>query len=230
MSEQGVSLRSQGWFIVLMLILFFPVGLVLMWIQDPKSPILGNSGVRVVITGLFVIVLASAAMAPKPDPATAAPTQQEQAQPQAKAAAPAPKAAVKATGSTFDIKKTVAKMESPYAAMKSNPKFKRSDLNDGTERWLAKDDTLLFEVTPTYLTLVFGIDEGNSQHVVNGMLSCGRICNAVYGENDKKAVEKAMELIGVVAKAGKKKEITYGGHKISCDPFMPNMYLFKVSK
>ncbi len=57
MTNEKIPLRSRSWFIVLFLVFFFPIGLVLMWAQEPKSKILGNTGARVVLTIFFTILL-----------------------------------------------------------------------------------------------------------------------------------------------------------------------------
>lgn len=96
----------KTWFVVLMIIVFFPVGLVLMW----KSPAFGTK-TRVIVTAIFALLIA---FAPKPDTTTTRSTvPQTTAKP---APAPAPKqyATVSANEMMGDLERNAAAAQQKY--------------------------------------------------------------------------------------------------------------------
>jgi hypothetical protein len=53
-TKEDTKWYYRGWFIVLMLFLAAPVGIILMWLQKPRGRVLGKTSIRVFLTALWL--------------------------------------------------------------------------------------------------------------------------------------------------------------------------------
>ena len=254
MEKPKEPVQVQSGMIVFLLVVFFPLGLLFMWLQPKPTKILGNLVVRLLITGFWAAIILGAILSPKLEsakyihaaPGSGHPPVVAKSAPPAIAPtpspAPTPAYAPQSRAdpdqyhsqvsvwkpAAIDIKAVLAALKLPLTDDDHPPTFERSDLGDGTEHWLAHQGAVIIEVMPQSASVVFGVNPGDAMQAADGILACARLCRAIF-KDDKEVLHQMMAMVDEMPKK-KDVAITHKGYTLTMGPIMPGLFTFKVTK
>jgi len=128
----------------------------------------------------------------------------------------------------LNAEQILANMQTAVADADKPPKFERSDLKDGTPRWLSQTDEYLFEVSPNSVIAVFEVVTDNKEAVAAVFMGCLRVCMAVFGKEDKEVMQKMAKLLKDSGETLKASKATHKGYSLELSFPKEGLLMFSV--
>ena len=77
--------------------------------------------------------------------------------------------------------------------------WKRSDLADGTERWLLQDQVRMYEITPMKLLVMAGVANDAPATAVDALLAMQRLNVVAFPDDSKSAAQMVLDMVKKVS-------------------------------